>query len=59
MGKYEVVTTQVSGSKGRVIHEEFDDYEVARQYAEDICLNDERTASCSIYKNDILVIDVL
>lgn len=59
MKKYEVITTQQSKDKARVIHEYFDDYEVARQYADDICLNDNRTVSCSIYKNGFLVMDVL
>lgn len=61
MKMYEVVATQLDGNKGRVVHEEFDDYDVARQYADDICLNDNRTVSCSIYKgeNRVLVIDVL
>lgn len=59
MIKYEVITTQVSGNKARVIHEEFDDYDVAREYADDICLNDNRTVNCSIYKNGFLIMDVL
>lgn len=58
---YEVITTQVSGDKGRVIHKEFNDFEIARQYAHDICVDDNRTVSCSIYKgeNRCLVMDVL
>lgn len=56
---YEVITTQVDGNKARVIHEEFNDYDVARQYADDICLNDNRTVSCSLYKNNLLVMDIL
>lgn len=59
MKKYEVITTQQDSGKARVIHELFDDYDVARQYAEDICLNDNRTVKCSIYQGNILVIDVL
>jgi hypothetical protein len=59
MKQYEVITTQQDKGKARVIHECFSDYEVARRYAEDICLNDNRTVKCSIYQNDILVIDVL
>jgi hypothetical protein len=59
MKKYEVITTQISENKGRVIHEYFDDYDVARQYAHDISVYDNRTVSCSIYKNNILVMDVL
>lgn len=59
MKKYEVITTQVSNNKARVIHEEFNDYDTARQYADDICLNDNRTVSCMIYENNILVMDVL
>jgi hypothetical protein len=58
MKKYEVITTQINENKGRVIHEYFDDYDVARQYANDIC-DDLRTIHCSIYKNDILIMDVL
>lgn len=56
---YEVVTTQMSNGKGRVIHEEFSDYDVARQYAHDMVVDDPRTVGCSIYKNDCLVMDVL
>lgn len=56
--KYEVITTQQSNGKARVIHEYFNDYEVARQYADDIC-DDNRTIRCSIYKGEILVMDVL
>lgn len=59
MKRYEVITTQEANGKARVIHEEFDDYEVARQYAHDICVNDNRTVACSIYDGNILVIDVL
>ena len=58
MKQYEVITTQEANGKARVIHKEFDDYEVARQYADDICW-DYRTVRCSIYKNGFLVIDVL
>ena len=58
MKKYEVITTQVNRNKARVIHEYFEDYEVARAYADDICW-DNRTVSCSIYKNGFLVMDVL
>ena len=58
---YEIVTVQETNGKARVIHKEFNDYEAARQYAEDICLNDNRTVRCSIYKgeNRCLVMDVL
>ena len=59
MKDYEVVTTQQSEGKARVIHEYFDDYDVARQYADDISINDNRTVRCSIYKRNILVMDVL
>ena len=61
MKQYEVIITQEANGKARVIHEEFDDYDVARHYADDICLNDNRTVKCSIYKgeNRFLVIDVL
>lgn len=55
---YEVITTQQSKGKARVIHENFDDYDVARQYADDICY-DSRTVSCSLYKGNILIMDVL
>lgn len=57
--KYEVITTQQGKGKARVIHEHFDDYDVARQYAHDICVDDYRTVKCSIYKNSCLIIDVL
>ena len=59
MKNYEVITTQQSKGKARVIRECFDDYDVARQYAHDMCLNDSRTVSCSIYRGNILVMDVL
>ena len=59
MKNYEVITVQQSGSKARVIHEYFNDYEAARAYAHDICVNDFRTVQCSIYKNNCLVMDVL
>lgn len=56
---YEVITTQQANGKARVIHEYFDEFDVARTYADDICLNDNRTVQCSIYKNNFLVMDVL
>lgn len=56
---FEVITTQQNKDKARVIHEYFNDYEVARQYAHDICLNDNRTVKCSIYKKGFLIMDVL
>jgi len=59
MTKYEVITAQVSNNKTRVIHEEFNDCDVARQYADDICSNDNRTVSCSLYKGNLLIMDVL
>lgn len=59
MKPYEVVTTQIKEDKGRVIHEYFDTFEKANEYANDICVNDSRTIKCSIYKNNILVMDVL
>ena len=59
MKNYEVVVTQQSGNKARVIHEHFDDYDVARQYADDMVLEDNRTVACSIYKGAFLVMDVL
>lgn len=59
MKNYEVVTTQQSNGKARVIHEYFEDFDLARVYADDICLNDNRTVSCSIYKGSFLVMDVL
>lgn len=59
MKNYEVIATQVSNNKARVIHEEFDDYDVARQYAHDIVIDDHRTVSCAIYKGIALVMDVL
>ena len=60
MKQYEVITIQESDGKARVIHKEFDEYDVARTYADDIC-DDTRTISCSIYKgeNRCLVMDVL
>ena len=58
MKQYEVETIQVSQNKSRVMHEYFEDWEVARQYADDIC-DDHRTVRCSIYKNGFLVMDVL
>lgn len=59
MKQYEVITTQQSNGKARVIHEYFNDYDVARQYAHDICVKDNRTVRCSIYKGIVLVMDVL
>lgn len=59
MQEYEVITTQQNKGKARVIHEYFNDYDLARQYAHDICVNDNRTVSCSIYKGIVLVMDVL
>lgn len=59
MKEFEVITTQQAKDKARVIHEYFDDYDTARVYADDICINDYRTVKCSIYKNGFLVIDVL
>lgn len=61
MKKYEVVLVQESGGKARVVHKEFDCWEVARSYADEICLSDNRVVSCSIYKgeNRCLVMDVL
>lgn len=55
---YEVITTQQSNGKARVVHEWFNDWEVALQYGNDIC-DDPRTIHCSIYKNDCLVMDIL
>ena len=59
MTKYEVITTQVDGSKGRVIHKEFYDAEEMAKYVEDICVYDDRTVHCSIYKNGLLMYDAL
>ena len=59
MKTYEVEVVQQSNERGRVIHEFFNDYELARNYADDIVLNDNRTVRCSIYKNGFLVMDVL
>lgn len=60
MKKYEVVAVQESDGKGRVVHKEFDDYDVARTYADEMAY-DNRTVRCSIYKgeNRFLVMDVL
>lgn len=60
MKAYEVVTVQEANGKARVIHKEFDDYDVARAYADEMAY-DNRTASCSIYKgeNRFLVMDVM
>lgn len=59
MKTYEVITTQESNGKARVIHKEFDDCAVARTYADDMVLNDNRTVRCSIYKNGCLMMDVI
>lgn len=59
MKDFEVITVQENMGKARVIHEYFNSWETARSYADDICLNDYRTEKCSIYKNNILVMDVL
>lgn len=59
MKSYEVITAQQDGVKGRVIHEQFETYEEAYDYAFDISVYDSRTRRCSIYKNNILVMDVL
>lgn len=58
MKKYEVITTQVSNNKARVIHEEFYDIDLVWEYVDYIC-DDNRTVSCSIYKNGCLMMDVL
>ena len=57
MAKYEVVVTQRKEDKGRVIHMEFSTWERARDYADDMVVNDNRTVSCSIYKNNCLLSD--
>ncbi len=59
MKTYEVITTQESNGKARVIHRKFDDCAVARTYADDMVLNDNRTVRCSIYKNGCLMMDVI
>lgn len=55
---YEVVTVQTNGTLIRVIHKDFPDWETARLYADDIC-DDVRTTACSIYKGEILIMNVL
>lgn len=59
MKKYEVIATQVDGNKSRVIHKEFYDVDEMGEYVDDICINDDRTVSCSVYKNGLLMYDVL
>ena len=60
MKEYEVISVQEENGKARVIHKEFDDYDVARTYADECCY-DNRTIRCSIYKgiNRFLIMDVL
>ena len=48
MKEYIVVTVQDS----KVIFDEFDNYDDARRYDEDVRLNDDTTVKCSICKRD-------
>ena len=56
--KYEIMTVQQENEKVRVIHKFFDDYDTAREHADRICENT-KTTKCSMYFNDILIMDIL
>lgn len=58
MALYEVEVTQKKEDKGRVIHTEFCSWDLAREYADEMVM-DNRTVKCSIYKNNCLIMDVL
>ena len=56
--KYEIITVQQKDEKVRVIHQFFDKYDTAREYADRVCKNT-KTTKCSMYRNDILIMDIL
>lgn len=56
--KYEIITVQQEKEKIRVIHQFFDDYDTARKHTDRVCENIKIT-KCSMYRNDILIMDIL
>lgn len=61
MKDYEVIITEQIGRKMRVVHKEFDEFDVALEYASSTCLNDDdfSIVACSIYRKNCLIMDVL
>lgn len=57
--KYEVEILEMSDDKGRVTREFFGSVEEAREYADQKCKWPTMVRRCSIYKENILVQDVM